>query len=149
MRHLLLALMIVLLPLRGWMGDAMATGMATGTVAATSQHRQAATEMVAGHAHAMGSADHFEHQTASQEPVQALHDCAGHASDQSSHAADSHDNRDGHCDSCQACQACHTVALSRTAVILETAFSDPGLPHAAAAQFTSAQAALGQKPPIS
>ena len=31
MRSLLLALMIVLLPLRGWMGDAMAMNAATGT----------------------------------------------------------------------------------------------------------------------
>jgi hypothetical protein len=37
MRHLLLALMIALLPIRGWMGDAMAVAMLATPAQATSQ----------------------------------------------------------------------------------------------------------------
>lgn len=142
MRHLLLALMIVLLPLRGWAGDAMATGMATAPL----QHQQSAMEVIAGHAHEPGSVSHSAHEMASHAPAQALHDCAEQADDQPAQAGNAHD---GHCNTCEACQACHTVALSPVTAGLNTSFNAPTQPRAMAAQFTSAPAALGQKPPIS
>ena len=138
MRHLLLVLMIALLPLRGWMGDAMATSMAAGQL----QQQQVAAKMIATHTHEAGAEGHFGHEAAAPEAVQAAHDCAGDAADESSHAAGAH------CESCAACQACHAVALSHSAPDLNPVFNTPTLPHAAADQFASAEAALRQKPPI-
>ena len=148
MRFFLIALMIVLLPLRGWMGDAMATGMATD-MAASSLHQEMATKIVATHAHESGVESpekHAHHETDEQHSTQALQDCAGHMSVQ---ADQSTPTNDGHCGSCQVCQVCHSVALSPAAVMVAAAFNAFALPHAATAQFTSAQLALRQKPPIS
>ena len=51
MRFLVVALMIALLPLRGWAGEVMATEMASSQI--THQHEQLddAIELIAGHAH--------------------------------------------------------------------------------------------------
>jgi hypothetical protein len=53
-----------------------------------------------------------------------------------------------HCGTCQACQACHTMALWPASVDVSTPFASPSLRPTSAAAFTSATAALGQKPPI-
>lgn len=135
MRHLILAIMIVLLPLRGWVGDAMATQMAADSASSTSQHHQVATEVIAAHAHDTGAAGHFDHENA----LQTAHDCAVQTADTAS----------GHCGSCQICQVCHTVALSPPTAGLNMTFDAPLLPPTSATLFTSAQAALGKKPPIS
>jgi hypothetical protein len=142
MRHLLLVLMIALLPVRGWIGDAMATGMAAGHL----QHQQAATEFIAVHPHESVASDHFDHVMPAPEAMhaQAAPDCAGH---QVSHGNEQ--AADAHCDSCAACQACHTVALSPAAAGLNPVFQALTLPRPAPDQFASADAALGQKPPIS
>lgn len=145
MRFLLFALMIALLPLRGWIGDAMATEMALAQV----QHPQLATKTIASHTHETGAEAHFHHEAAAPEAadavqaMQAVHDCAGHAADDASHVADAH------CESCAACQACHAVALSHAAPDVNPVFNALTRPHAAADQFASADAALRQKPPIS
>jgi hypothetical protein len=139
MRHLLLVLMIALLPLRGWMGDAMATSMAAGQL----QQQQVATKNIATHVHETAAEGHFDHETTASEALQAAHDCAGDAADETSHVAGAH------CETCAACQACHTVALSHTAPGLNPVVNALTLPHAAADQFASAEAALRQKPPIS
>ena len=147
MRIFLLALMIVLLPLRGWMGDAMATSMATG-MAASNLHQEVATKTVATHAHETeveSTEKHAHHETDAQHSTQAQQDCAGHSSAQ---ADQSTQINDGHCGSCQVCQVCHSVALSPAAVMVAAAFNAFALPHTATAQFTSAQLALRQKPPI-
>ena len=150
MRHLMLALMIVLLPLRGWVGDAMATGMATGmaTNMATGllnqsvQHPLNAIKSIAGHTHAAGAESHLDHQTAAHEPAQSTHDCAGHVAAQGT-------DTDDHCSTCGACQACHTVALSPPGAELNVCFSAATVSPTGTTPFTSAAAALGQKPPIS
>ena len=144
MRIFLLALMIVLLPLRGWMGDAMATGMA-----ASNLHQEVATKTVATHAHETeveSTEKHAHHETDAQHSTQAQQDCAGHSSAQ---ADQSTQINDGHCGSCQVCQVCHSVALSPATVMVATAFNAFAPPHATPTQFTSAQVALRQKPPIS
>ena len=142
MRHLVLALMILLLPLRGWMGDAMATSMATDM----------AITMAAG-THKTSQSNHFEGQTPAQAAPaadpQALPDCAGHSASQATPAQASHDAQGEHGQPCQSCQACHTVALSPSSPDLRGAFTAPPMPRSVAAEFTSAVAALGQKPPIS
>jgi hypothetical protein len=135
MRHLVLALMIALLPIRGWVGDVMATEMASPQ-AAQLHH---ATEMVAAHAHATGAEAHFDHESSVKSPP----DCAGHGEGSGSPTADAH------CESCAACQACHTVALSPVSTRTASLAVSPALPRSPAARFASAIAALGQKPPIS
>jgi len=136
MRHFLFALMIVLLPLRGWVGDAMATQMAAGQL----QHREAQAAVQAAHVHEAMDATYAGHHA--QAPV--VHDCADQTTNDGGN-----DSADGHCETCAACQACHTVALSPAAIDSMPVFSAPILPHPAADQFASADAALRQKPPIS
>lgn len=126
MRHLLFVFLIALLPLRGWVGDAMATQMAAGQL----QHQQVQT---------MDSA-HAGHPA---KAASALHDCADQSDDDSTQTAD------GHCETCAACQACHTVALSLAAPGAMPVLSAPGLPNPAADLFASADTALRKKPPIS
>ncbi|MFS2032960.1 hypothetical protein ACEN8I_02940 [Polaromonas sp. CT11-55] len=137
MRHFLFAILIALLPLRGWMGDAMATQMAAGQI---QHHQQTHAAAQANHVHEAMDAAHADHPT----ETQALHDCMDQAANDASHS-----NDDGHCETCAACQACHTVALSPVAPGLMPHFSAPALPRSAADPFASADAALRQKPPIS
>jgi hypothetical protein len=125
-RHLFLIFMIALLPLRGWISDAMATGM----VAAQMQ-QQTATEIVADHETMVAQAD------------MATADCSGHDFGEKAHAADTL------CESCSACQACHTIAVSPTATGVSAAFNLCTLTGAVVAQFSSAEHAPGKKPPIS
>ena len=125
MRYLVVVLMIVLLPLRGWAGDAMATQMATHVT-----NPAVSVEAGAALTHDMGSAA----------------DCAGH---QANKQADSSDSKSANAETCQACQACHTLALSGNTAIDSVLFEAPSPPLVTAAQFTSADTALRQKPPIS
>ena len=137
MRRFVLAFMIVLLPLRGWAGDVMAVEIASMVVA---------TKSGAARTHEIGANATFDHQNRALGTPQTLPDCheqlAGHP--EPSKAA----NND-HCGTCQACQACHTVALSPSSLGVTASFASPQLRPARAAAFTSASAALGQKPPIS
>lgn len=149
MRRPLFIAMIFLLLLRGWMGDAMATGMAAGHL----QQLAPATEFMAAHGLASGADSHFDHDVASAPAESMVHsaatppDCAGHASGQTSDPLAP--EATGHCESCAACQACNTVALSPLAASTVTLASSPALAHSPAARFASAVAALGEKPPIS
>ena len=142
MRHLLLILMIALLPLRGWAGDAMATEMAAGQVAQV-QQMHVATKSIAAKDHAASVKAYFDHETAVPDAVRTVADCAGHGAEDTDHGGGSH------CDTCSACQACHTVALAHAAPNVSSTFQAFSLPHSAADQFASADAALRQKPPIS
>jgi hypothetical protein len=134
MHHIILVIMIALLPLRGWAGDAMATQMASAAVA---------IEKGASRAHEMAATADFDHQK------KVTPDCHEHLADplaghDTSETAASND----HCGTCQACQACHTVALSPSPLQVTASFTSPQLRPTNAAAFTSAAAALGQKPPI-
>jgi hypothetical protein len=143
MRRFSFVLIIALLLLRGWMGEAMATGMALAPL----QPLPSATQTVAAHAHAPGAQMHAGHEAAEPalfDEAQALHDCTGGpASEDPSHAGPAH------CDVCAACQACHTVALAPFAASDHPVFSARTLPRAKAAFFASADTTRGQKPPIS
>ena len=120
MRYFVVALMIFLLPLRGWTGDAMATHMAVTAVSGES------------------GANHIHEKS-------ALTDCAGH---QGGGQADSSESKTANGETCQTCQACHTVALSSSTAVDSVLFVPPSPPLVTVAQFTSADTALGQKPPI-
>lgn len=149
MRRTLFIAMIFLLLLRGWVGDAMATGMATNDF----QQTVSATEPIATHAYETRAGGHFDHEATgpAAQPLPHLAasspDCAGHAAGQVSDPMSQ--EAAGHCESCAACQACHTVALSPLVSSATTLSIPPALPRSPAAHFASATAALGQKPPIS
>ncbi|MDO9278164.1 MAG: hypothetical protein Q7U05_06340 [Polaromonas sp.] len=129
----MLALMMVLLPLRGWIGDAMATDMAM-TVAAQKMQQTVSTSL--------REDVHHEHQAHAGHSDHSAHD-EGHGDDHSAgHIA-------GTCESCSACQACHTVALLIGATDLKSDLSALWTLIGAADPFVSAEAALDQKPPIS
>ena len=140
MRRLLLVLMLVLLPLRGWVGDAMATQMAAPALV-----QQTAGAGVAGiHTHNADTPTHPHSGLSQADTATTATDCAGHTGSGSSSPADALD-----CQSCVACQACHTVALA-VPVHIDTELSKaPGEPLSVVSRFTSADRALGLKPPIS
>jgi hypothetical protein len=134
MRHLVLALMIVLLPLRSWAGDTMATQMASAVIAA---------ESVAVHAHTISTKATIDPQ------ILVMPDCHEAVSGQpDSGKSTSHETGNDHCGTCQACQVCHTVALLPALLEVTAVLVSPQLRPARTA-FTSAATALGQKPPIS
>ena len=155
MRHFMLALLILLLPLRGWTGDAMATGMAAGQLMAvhSSQPSSApdAIKKIADHAHDGKASAHIHPEKTlaaaagvetSVANIQTSHDCGTSAAESSNTAAMD-------CGSCSSCQACHTVALS-SAVMKSLATLNPAAqPEAVIVPLASADAALSQKPPIS
>ena len=146
MRLLILVLMIALLPLRALAGDVMATQMAGSA---------AAIEKGAARAHEIGAISTFDYQKQLVQLVEAhkaMPDCH-------EQAASHHDAGDiapsvstevnDHCSTCAACQACHTVALSPNAPGAIALFASPQLRQTSSAVFTSADAVLVQKPPIS
>lgn len=143
MRVLLLALMIALLPLRGWVGDAMAMEM----VAATLQQPEIAMNSVASHADMARETTPFE--TRHEAMVHA--DCPGHAATASGsdtpagsqHLADAAD-----CATCAACQICHTVALTPIPLQMASAALPTVQPQSSSHHFASAERAPGFKPPI-
>ena len=146
MRFLLLVLLTTLLLLRGWVGDAMATEMAVGQL----RFHAITSKIIAAHPHEAGASEHSHHEVGASEAfmsahaTQAAHHCAEPSSSDPASKAASAD-----CGSCAFCQACNTVALSHATPELRTGLTQCSLPHSAAIQFASAEAALGQKPPIS
>lgn len=140
MRLLLLALMIALLPLRGWVGDTMAMEMAL--------RHSFATKNVAGDTDTTRAKGHLD--VNSEVPHTQCLDHVSAAADVSVSASESQDHA-AHvqCTSCSDCQICHTVALTAATA----AIADASLPHllwsAGGMQFASAVPAPRLKPPIS
>jgi hypothetical protein len=140
-------LLIALLLLRGWMGEAMATDMATTWL----QPAQLATKTIAAHAHKYWAQATLDHQTANSGPALG-HGAAAMAG--MSDCADQPLNADeqpagAHCSAHAACQACYTATPTTAAAQLPPVFSALARPGDAAARFASADAAPSQKPPIS
>ena len=136
MRHVILVLMIALLPLRGWVGDAMAMELIPARMVA---HALQADESMPAPAHhgAMGAAG-----MAAPPPMHA--DCPGHAG-----APDEAQPKAADCSTCTACQICHAVALTPFFPHLAPAPLPANRPLAATHHFASAERAPGFKPPIS
>ncbi|RZL64729.1 MAG: hypothetical protein EOP81_07505 [Variovorax sp.] len=132
MRVLVLALAILLLPLRGWLGDAMAIGTAQPAAVAQAMHATHAT-------HAMAADDHGTHDLAG-----TSHE--GHDMQEASHHAPASPD----CQStCNDCQLCHSVAMTlwpEAAAPIEAPRAAPAFQPAA---FASTEPAPGLKPPIS
>jgi hypothetical protein len=141
MRTLLLALMIALLPIRGWLGDAMAVEMVRHSLPAAAL----LVSQQASSSGAMAAEAHCHEAMGADSSMDAMAHAAG------SHDSSSNDNDADHqgCGTCTACQVCHTVALGGMPLI-DTVHSAPQAPPAAhAARFASAEPAPGLKPPIS
>jgi hypothetical protein len=136
MRPLVLALMIVLLPLRGWAGDAMVTQMASAVIA---------TQTAASLAHETLDRTYFDDQNQTLVAAPVKPDCHEQvASHQETDQTESND----HCGTCLSCQACHTIAVLSSPLEVSASFASPSLRPSRAVAFTSAASALGQKPPI-
>ena len=120
MRRFIFILMILLLPLRGWMGEAMATEMAAmNIVAIKAENTRTAVDMPT--AKSMANCDMLKAKTVESKTAKPA---------------------------CNYCQACHASGIASTVEINsfdKIHYSQPFLQvHA----FTSASLALGQKPPI-
>lgn len=124
-RILFLALLIALLPLRGWVGDAMAMERTAAALAQTAEH----SLMV-------DMADHHA-------------DCHGHAATVNAHAEAAPPSMADDCGSCTACQICHTLALTPVSLTSVPSPHLAGHPDAPVITFSSAERAPGFKPPIS
>ena len=140
MRYLLIALMIVLLPLRGWAGNAMAVDMAANmavqqvSVAQISSASAASTAVMT--AESAMPADCPMH-------LQAMGDKA--VDGKAEHAG----TAQGHCHSCDTCQLCLAMASWAHTTWPAGTVSRPGAPLLAGHDFRSADTAASFKPPIS
>ncbi len=122
MRAVWIALLIALLPLRGWVGDAMALGLAPAMAvpAAVADAEEPPCHHAALPAHAGESA-----------PALGLHvhDGAG-------------------CADCAACQICHTVALAIAVPALPAVERALPAPPRVPVRFVSAEPRRDTRPPI-
>ena len=130
MRHLLLALLIALLPVRGWVGNVMAFEMASQQVAMA----------------------HVSSVDAATNPDLAMPaDCPMHAQAVSDLAADTDQTAEAglHCNGCDTCQLCLALAsLTWTHVAADPHVPDAA-PLASASRFSDADSVASLKPPIS
>jgi hypothetical protein len=133
MRRWLLILVVLLLPLRGWMGHAMAGQVPAHAPVGVHSHAPA----VEHGARAAQGHDCGDHAHASAVAPQQAQPAADTASPQA----------EADCPTCALCQACSSVALSpASACPAAMVFSHPR-PHTAHAAFASAEPAHFFKPP--
>jgi hypothetical protein len=123
MRRFIFIFMIALLPLRGWMGEAMATEMAaTNLIASQSINTPANADL---------------------EAKNSMSDCDLHKNKTTNTTADTTAKS-----SCTHCQACHATGLANTVQITSSIKVHYAQPLAQSSQFASASIAHSQKPPI-
>lgn len=126
MRVLIIVLLLVLTPLRGWAADSMAVQMATQGMGNTPGAHEALTSPADPAIHCAGMAD------------AAVPD----GDEDATHGGEP-------CSNCAACQVCATVALITPPLVCATRPQVHHLPWVAAPSFSDADLAPGQKPPIS
>ena len=141
MRHLLVALMIALLPVRGWMGNAMAIDMAAGM--AMQQHVMAQTSN--------GGATPVSGSSAALMTTAAMpEDCPMGAQNQDGKSVQTEQTGDTaslcNCESCELCLALATFTLPKLAIAASTAYVEP---PSHGTRFSSAERVFSLKPPIS
>lgn len=137
MRMFMVALMIALLPLRGWLGDAMAAQDLRNGV----QHEAA---HVAASAESMSEASGYAncHAMSPEAPATLM----AHANDL--HASPADAGASDNPERCFACQLCHSTALVTTSLSLVTQRLPLAPPVSVALHFASAEPVRGFKPPI-
>lgn len=129
MRSVFLALLIALLPLRGWVGDVMAMEL-MGAALAPPEARSAAHPP---HHDAAGECEHA--------PTHHGHALAGEPADDVQATV-------GDCNTCTACQICHSVALAPMPIQAAAPQLALAAPQSRLPQDVSAERAPGFKPPI-
>lgn len=122
MQFLVLILLMLMLPMRSGMGEAMA---APGSHHGTTHQQQAGLLASAAH---------------------GLEDCAGHGADPAAHEVRL---ADANCDACSACQTCHAMGLAFSPADVSSLPAPNAQPEGLSIAFVSAPAAHDQKPPIS
>ncbi len=134
-RHIVLALMIALLPLRGWVGDAMAGQMLQQQLAAINSEA-ADVDFTSG--------------SGSFNASVALHgqDCEGHMGGMD-HSASMGDMAASDCVTCPSCQVCHGFVLVMPLPATSLTVHPQTAPAVRGETFASAEAVQGFKPPIS
>ncbi|MBL0920271.1 MAG: hypothetical protein IBJ14_16340 [Hydrogenophaga sp.] len=132
MRALWIALLIALLPLRGWVGDAMAVSMTAAPLAATAAAGQP------------GPGDDCPHMAMATEATGSGH--GEHASGDAPHGGQ-HDA--GHTQAHLLCDVCNGPALGSRVALAEPAAAEHGLLIARAERFASLAPRHLHKPPIS
>ena len=120
MRRFVFILMIFLLPLRGWMGEAMATEMAAMNLVANQATNTLAKASLSSDK-SMSDCDMHKTKAADNKPAKSL---------------------------CTHCQACHATGLVSTVQITSFNQVQYAQPLAQLSQFASASLAHSQKPPI-
>ena len=137
MRHLLVALMIALLPIRGWVGDAMAVDMAMQQVLMTQSSASGET-LVSGRGAALT--------TSAAMPE----DCPMSARNQDGKSVEGEPAGETaascNCNSCDLCLALATFTLPTLATAAFTPHADP---PSRGTRFSSAERVFSLKPPIS
>lgn len=134
MRYWLIALMIALLPVRSWVGDAMALGTASQQVAL---NQAPLTELAV----AKGSLD-----------VDMPEDCPMHSMAQAIDAVDAVDlgsESSAPCTGCDSCKLCLFIAAVADDSFEVSNFMTGSEPFGSGTSFSSADGALLLKPPIS
>ena len=120
--------MIALLPLRGWMGEAMATTMAANEIGINMIAIEEINTPATG-----------EFTSKNEVPECDMHKLQSHEVSSGVSSANA---------SCTHCQACHAAGLVDTVKINSVTSLYLAQPLAFSSQFASANIALGQKPPI-
>ena len=141
MRHLLVALMIALLPIRGWVGDAMAVDMAAGMAMQQVSKAQSSAE---GAMPVSGS------NAASQAAAAMPEDCPMGAQSENGKSVEGEPAGETaascNCNSCDLCLALATFTLPTLAT---AAFTPHAAPPSLGTRFSSAERVFSLKPPIS
>lgn len=126
MRRWLPFVLMLLLALRGLVGDAMAGQMLAQQLAAPQPATMAAVQVMAGH----DCDSHGHHQAATAQP-----ETTGEA------------QAPGDCPTCASCQVCSSVAMSPSPVVAAALPPVRTQPQQASTAYPSAEPALAFKPP--
>ncbi len=135
MRALWIALLIALLPLRGWVGDAMAVSMAAAPVS-TATAAASAMDGDCPHGATVPAT------TADAHGQHATHDTAHTEASDGAHGA-------GHTQAHLMCDVCNGPALGSRVALPEPAAAEHGLQFARTERFASLAPRHLHKPPIS
>jgi hypothetical protein len=138
MRRCLVIFMLLLLPIRGWVGDAMAYSMLPTGQSPAHTAAQNATHSGAAYAHIQRAGIDIDHQNPL--PTTAAHPCHTDLA-----AADDSDSTPSQCNSCQ---VCHLSAATPLQLPSGTLHTSAALPAQRAAPWTSADPRLLAKTPV-
>ena len=149
-RFLFLALMLVLLPLRGWAGNVMAinmvAGMATATAtAATTAERHAPADNAASQSAMPADCPMHTQALAAGASGDSRNDLTDEAA---VHAGADASDQAAFCTSCDTCELCLAVANPAVATLALSQIARRSAPMAFNTSFTSAASASNLKPPI-